>query len=102
MVKADAGLAKLPAEINVLLIDDGGKIKGADVEVLDEASGFEDAIEGGLERFGKLLVLQADRGQFFVGDEHAAHHHNARGNRREFVFQTREVLSGIHSLDEER
>src|SRR5712664_4051292 len=100
MVKTDAVLAELPAEIDVLLIDDGGKIKEADVEVLDEAAGFENAVERGLERLGKLLVLHADRGQFFVGDEHAAHHHDARGNRREFVFQAREFLARIHGLDE--
>src|SRR6266851_494425 len=100
MVKADAVLAELPAEIDVLLIDDGGKIKEADVEVLDEAAGFENAVERGLERFGKLLMLHADRGQFFVGDEHAAHHHDARGNRREFVFQAREFFARIHGLDE--
>ena len=45
-------------------------------------------------------MLHADRGQFFVGDEHAAHHHDARGDRRKFVFQTRELLAGIHGLDE--
>src|SRR5258708_19102363 len=101
MVKADAVLAELPAEIDILLINDRGKIKEADVEVLDEAAGFENAVERGLERFGKLLVLHADRGQFFVVDDYAAHHHDARGDRREFVFQTREFLARIHGLDEE-
>src|SRR5712692_2273064 len=102
MVKTDAVFAELPAEIDVLLIDDGGKIKEADVEVLDEAAGFENVVERGLERFGKLIVLHADRGQFFVGDEHAAHHHDTRGNRGEFVFETREFLAGIHGFDEKR
>src|SRR5713226_8324303 len=87
MVKADAVLAELPAEIDVLLIDDGGKIKEADVEILDETSSFENAIERGLERLGKLVVLHADGGKFFIGHHHAAHHHDARGNSREFVFQ---------------
>src|SRR5439155_825300 len=72
MIKTDAVLAELPAEIDVLLIDDGGKIKEADVEVLDEASGFENAVERGLQRFSKLLVLRANRSQFLVGDDHAA------------------------------
>src|SRR5713101_5713461 len=80
MVKTDAVFAELPAEIDVLLIDDGGKIKEADVEVLDEAAGFENVVEGGLERFGKLVVLHADGSQFFIGDEHAAHHHDAGGD----------------------
>jgi len=66
---------------NVLLIDDGGKNQGGRCRDPYEAAGFENAVERGLERFGKLLVLHADRGQFFVGDEHAAHHHDARGDR---------------------
>src|SRR6266851_5049037 len=78
MVKADAVLAELPAEIDVLFIDDGGKIEQADVEVLDKASGFENTVERRLQRFGKLLVLHANGGQFFVGHEHTAHHHDAR------------------------
>src|SRR6266404_9579811 len=49
MVKTDAVLAELPAEIHILLIDDGGKIKETDVEVLDEAASFQDAVERGLE-----------------------------------------------------
>src|SRR6267143_841761 len=102
MVQADAVLTKVPAGVDVLLIDDGGKIKEADVEILDEAAGFQNAVERGLERFGKLLVLHADRGQFFVGDEHAAHHHDARGDGGEFVFQAGEFLARVHGLDEER
>src|SRR5260370_23258822 len=102
MIKTDAVFAELPAEIDVLLIDDGGKIKEADVEVLDEAPGFENAVERGLERFGKLLVLHADPGKLFVGDEHAAHPHDARGHGREFAFQTREALATIHRLHAKR
>src|SRR5260370_36322292 len=48
MVKTDAVLAEFPAEIDVLLVDDGGKIKEADVKILDEAAGFENMVEGGL------------------------------------------------------
>src|SRR6266403_95094 len=61
---------------------------------------LENAVERGLERFGKLLMLHADGGQFFVGDDYAAHHHDARGNRGQFVFQARKFLARIHSLDE--
>src|SRR5713101_8085620 len=66
MIKTDAVLAELPAEIDVLLIDNGGKIKEANVEVLDEATGFKNAVKRGLENFGKLGVLHADGGQLFV------------------------------------
>jgi len=48
MIKADAVFPKLPAEIDVLMIDDGGKIEEADVEILDQASSFENTIERGL------------------------------------------------------
>src|SRR5437879_12229586 len=102
MVKADAVLAKLPAEIDFLLVDDGGEVKEADVEILDEASGFEDAVERGLERFGKPIVLHANRSQFFVGNDHSTHHHDAGGNRREFAVQSRKFLAGIHGLNEKR
>src|SRR5437773_10004083 len=102
MVKANAVLAELPAEIDVLLIDDSREIKKADVEVLDKASGFENTVKRRLERFGKLLVLHADGGQFFVGHEHSAHHHDARGERGQLIFQTRELLARLHGLDEKR
>jgi len=62
--KTDAVLAELPAEIDILFIDDGGKIEQATFEVLDKASGFENAVERGLERFGKLLMLHADGASF--------------------------------------
>src|SRR5256885_3075463 len=55
----------------------------------DVCSSDLNAVERGLERFGKLLMLHADGGQFFVGDDYAAHHHDARGNRGQFVFQAR-------------
>ncbi len=64
MVKADAVLAKLPAEIHVLLIDDGGEIQEADVEVLDEAASFENAIERGLERLGSCWCCMRTAASF--------------------------------------
>src|SRR6266851_1428787 len=102
MVKADAVLAKLPAQIDVLLVDDGREIEEAHVEVLNEASGFENAVQGGLERLSKLVVLHADGSELFVGDDHTAHHHDASGDGGKLVFQAGEFLAGIHSLDEER
>src|SRR5260370_32184829 len=102
MVKADAVLAKLPAQIDVLLVDDGREIEEAHVEVLNEASGFENAVQGGLERLSKLVVLHADVSELFVGDDHTAHHHDASGDGGKLVFQAGEFLAGIHSLDEER
>jgi hypothetical protein len=99
MIKPDAVFAELPTEINFLLVDYGREVKQADVQVLDEASGFENAIERGLERFGKPVVFHTDRGQFFVRNDHSAHHHDAGRNRREFAVQAREFLAGIHGLD---
>ncbi len=98
MVKADAVLAKLPAQIDVLLVDDGREIEEAHVEVLNEASGFENAVQGGLERLSKLVVLHADGSELFVGDDHTAHHHDASGDGGKLVFQAGEFLAGIAIL----
>src|SRR5260370_19520019 len=48
MVKTDAVLAEFPAEIDVLLVDDGGKIEGDDVQGLLEAARFVNLGGGGL------------------------------------------------------
>ncbi len=100
MVKADAIFAELPAKIDVLLINNRRKIQKAHVKVLDEASRFENAVERRLEGFGKLVVLHADGGELFIGHDHTAHHHDARGDGREFVIKASEFLAGIHSFDE--
>src|SRR5260370_27973314 len=42
MVKTDAVLAEFPAEIDVLLVDDGGEIKEAQVKGPGEGAGFGD------------------------------------------------------------
>src|SRR5712691_5350304 len=102
VIKTDAVLADLPAEIDVLVVDDGGKIEEADVEILDQTAGFENAVERGLHRLGKVIVFHAERRQFLVRDDYAAHHHNARGNGGEVIFQTSEFSPAIHGLDEER
>ncbi len=47
-------------------------------------------------------MLHADGGQFFVRDDYAAHHHDSRGYRGEFVLQGSEFLAGVHGLDEKR
>src|ERR1700676_4229297 len=41
VVIPDAVFAELPAQINFLVVHDGGKIQQADVEILDEAPGGE-------------------------------------------------------------
>src|SRR5258706_8252655 len=54
MVKTDAVLAELPAEIHILLIDDGGKIKEAHGGVLVEGGSLPGGGGGGPWKFGKL------------------------------------------------
>jgi len=100
MVKADAVLTEFPAEIDFLVIDDGGKIEQADIEVLDDATGFENAGERGLQGFGQLVVFGAHGCELFVRDDHAAHHHDARSDSVELVVQARELLAGVHGLNE--
>src|SRR5258708_30896058 len=102
MVKTDAILAKLPAEINILLVDDSREIEKTHVEVLDETSGFENAVQRRLERLSKLDVLHTHGSEFLVGHDHAAHHHDARGDGRKLVFQAGKFFAGIHGLDKER
>jgi len=50
MVKADAILAQLQQRLDFLLVDDSREIEETHIEVLDEASRFENAVQGGLER----------------------------------------------------
>ena len=45
MIKPDAVLAELPAEIDVLVVNDRGKVEEANVQILDDAAGFENALE---------------------------------------------------------
>src|SRR5437867_11659154 len=101
MVKADAVFPELPTEIHLLMIDDGGKIKEAAVELLDETPSLENAIERGLERFAQLLVLDADGRQFFVGHDYAADHHDGRGYGRQVALRAGAFFTSIHGYDEE-
>src|SRR5882724_283602 len=79
MIKTNAVLAELPAKINLFIADDRRKVEQADFEILDDAAGFQDAVERGLQRFRELRMLHADGGQLIVRHNHAAHHHDARG-----------------------
>src|SRR5690349_14647010 len=45
MIKTDAVFAEFPAEVNVLIVDNRGKIEKTHVQVLDDAACFEDAVE---------------------------------------------------------
>ena len=47
-------------------------------------------------------MLGAQLGEFFVRDQHAAHHHDAGGNGGEIVFQARKLPAAVDGLDEER
>src|SRR5579859_6762640 len=47
-----------------------------------------------------MLVLDSQRGQFFIRDDHAAHHHDSSGNRGKIVFQAGQFLAAVHGLDE--
>src|SRR5690348_2059892 len=81
VVKADAIFPELPAEINVLVINHRGKIKQSHLEVLDETSGFKDALQRAFQGGSELLVLYSQSGQLFIRDDHPAHHHDSCGYR---------------------
>ncbi len=88
MIKADAVFAEFPAEVNILIVDNRGKIEETDVQILDDAAGFKNAVERRLERLRELRVLGAELGEFFVRNDDAAHHHDAGGNGGEVVIET--------------
>src|SRR5271168_1770667 len=48
VIETDAVFAQFPAEVDVLIVDDSGKIEQADIEIFDDATGFQDAVQGGL------------------------------------------------------
>src|SRR5712691_3681178 len=102
MVKTNAVFAEPPAEINLFIVDQRREIQQAHFKIFDEATGFEDAVERGLKRFGQVLVLDSQGGKLFVGDNHAAHHGNPGGNRGEIRFQSGKLLPAIHGFHEER
>ena len=80
MIETDAILSELPAKIDFFIADERWKVKQADIEILDDAAGFQDAVEGGLQCFRELSMLHADSSQLIVRHDHAAHHHDSRGD----------------------
>src|ERR1700730_7954804 len=67
MIKTDAVLAELPAEVYLFVGDHRWKIEQANFEIFDEAAGFQNTVERGLQRFGELLMFHAQGRQFVVG-----------------------------------
>jgi len=102
MVKADAILAKSPAQVNFFVINQGREVEQANLKIFDDATRFKDSIQGGLKRFGKLLVFDAEGGQLFVRYDNPAHHCNSSGNRSQVGFQAGELLAAIHRFHKER
>ncbi len=102
MIEADAVLAKPPAQVDFFVINQGREVEQSNLKIFDEATRFKDAIEGGLQSFRKLLMLDAEGGELFVRDNDAAHHGNAGGNRGEIRFQTGQLFAAIHGFDQKR
>src|SRR5258708_13440530 len=102
MIKTDAVFAELPAEKNLFVINERGKIEQAEFEILDHATRFENAAERGLEGLSELLVLRSKLGKLGIRHDHAAHHHDAGRHGRKILVETREFLAAIHGLNEQR
>src|SRR5215472_16072377 len=100
MIKTDAVFAEFPAEIDVLIVDNRGKIEETHVQILDDAACLQEAVERRLQGLRELGMLGAELGQFFVRNDDAAHHHDAGGNRREIVFQSGKLLAAINGFNE--
>jgi len=102
MVETDAILAKPPAQVNFFVINQGRKVEQANLKIFDDATGFKDSIQGGLERFGQVLVLHAEGSQLVVRYDDPAHHGNSGGNCGQVGFQAGELLAAIHRFHKER
>src|SRR5215470_3489291 len=100
MIKADAVFAELPAQIDILIIDDCRKVEQTYIQVLDDTAGFEDAAQRGLQGFRKIRVLCTQPGELFVRHQHAPHHHDAGGNGGKIIFQCGKFFSAVNGLDE--
>src|ERR1700737_1678027 len=101
MVKADTILAKPPAQINLFVVDQRWEVEQANLKIFDEATRFKDAIQRGLKRFSKLLVLDPQGGELFVRYDDAAHHRYSCGNGGKVRFEAGELLPAIHRLHKE-
>src|SRR5580704_16577155 len=98
VIEADAVFAKPPAKVYLFIVDARWKIEEADVQILDYASGFEDAIQRRFHCFRKLSVLRAQGSQFFIRHDNAADHGDPRGHGGEISLETRKLLAAVHSL----
>ena len=61
VIEADAIFAEAPAEIDFLAVDARGKIEQADFEILDDAAGGVNFVEGVADRLFEAVALDAER-----------------------------------------
>jgi hypothetical protein len=101
MIEADPILAKAPTKIDFLVVDAGRKIEKADVEILDEAAGGMNALDGGLDGFLEAIALDAALRGFIVGDEQAAGTLDAFGESVEQNIELAHFAARLHSFDED-
>src|SRR5215467_14057575 len=78
MIVANAIFAEFPAEIDLFVINDRRKIEQPDVQVLDNAAGFQNLVERRFQRLGQPRMLAPQLGQRFVRYDESTHHHNSR------------------------
>src|SRR5580704_8206693 len=102
MPEANALFAQAPAEINLFVVNDGRKIQQARIKVLYQAAGRLNALKGGFERFGELIVLETQPSRFLVRDDGAADPLNVRGNGSEFFDQRGQFFAHFDGFDEDR
>ena len=102
MPEANALFPQTPAEINLFVVNDGRKIEQARIKVLYQAARRLNALEGGFERFGELIVLEPQPSCFLVRDDRASDPLNVGRNGSEFFDQRGELFAQVDGLDEHR
>src|SRR6185437_13545017 len=68
MVETNAVFAKAPAQINILAVHARGKIQQTYLNILHDASGGMNLLDGCLNNFRKPIAFQPAPGGFFIGN----------------------------------
>jgi addiction module HigA family antidote len=102
VVKANAVLAQLPAEIHFLIVNTRGKIEQADVQILHHAAGFLNLIERGLDGFFQAVAFEPDLRRLFVRHRQAARALNALRECAELPIHVIHLAPRFHSVDQDR
>src|SRR5205085_11568253 len=80
--------------------DDRREIEQTDIEILDDAAGFENTVERTFQTFRQTRVLATQFCKRFVRHDDPAHHHDARRYRGKIVVEAGEFFAAFHGFHE--